>query len=60
MTRKTLMYLFIMLTGFAIGIYSNFPNIGTLMLMAVLIAAAVIMILYNISIGLKKRRQNKR
>ncbi|MFS0562467.1 hypothetical protein AB1K91_17145 [Terribacillus sp. 179-K 1B1 HS] len=60
MTRKTWMYLFIMLSGFAIGIYNNFTNIGTLLLMTVLIAAAVIMILFNISVWLKNRRQKKR
>ncbi|MFP7171454.1 hypothetical protein [Terribacillus sp. 7520-G] len=60
MTRKTWMYLFIMLSGFAMGIYNNFTNTGTLMLMTVLLAAAVIMILFNISIWLRNRGQKKR
>ncbi|AIF68349.1 hypothetical protein [Terribacillus saccharophilus] len=59
MTRKTWMYLFIMLTGLSIGVYNNFTNIGTLLLMTVLIAAAVIMILFNLSVWLKNRSRKK-
>ncbi|MFB1100774.1 hypothetical protein [Terribacillus sp. JSM ZJ617] len=59
MTRKTWMYLFIMLAGLSIGIYNNFTNTGTLMLVILLSAVAVIMIFFNISVWLKNRRQKK-
>ncbi|WP_366248461.1 hypothetical protein [Terribacillus aidingensis] len=59
MTKKTWMYLFIMLAGLSIGIYNNFTNAGTLMLVILLSAAAVIMIFFNISVWLKNRRQKK-
>jgi hypothetical protein len=53
------MYLFIMLAGLSMGFYNNFTNIGTLLLMILLSAAAVIMIIFNITVGLKNRRQKK-
>ncbi|PAD19758.1 hypothetical protein [Terribacillus saccharophilus] len=59
MTRKTWMYLFIMLAGLSMGLYNNFTNLGTLLLMILLSAVAVIMIIFNISVGLKNRRQKK-
>ncbi|MFP7495396.1 hypothetical protein SFC66_16635 [Terribacillus saccharophilus] len=60
MTRKTWMYLFIMLAGLSMGLYNNFTNTGTMLLMILLSAAAVIMIIFNISVWLKNRRTKKR